>query len=142
NLRRSLVPSALTLLLLLGWTVLSPAWASPWFWSLSVIGIIFIPSLISSLLELFRKPDDVHIVQHLAAVGRSTARRLIQCVFTLACLPYEAFFSLDAIVRTIWRMLVSHKRLLEWSPSGGPDRNNSRMGGLAGVCRAMWSAPF
>ena len=39
NLRRSLVPSALTLLLLLGWTVLSPFWL----WTLSVIGIILIP---------------------------------------------------------------------------------------------------
>ncbi|HJX14254.1 MAG TPA: glycosyltransferase family 2 protein, partial [Candidatus Deferrimicrobiaceae bacterium] len=39
NLRRSLGPSALTLLLLLGWTALSP----PWFWTVSVIGIILIP---------------------------------------------------------------------------------------------------
>jgi len=140
NLRRSLAPSALTILLLLGWTVLS----SPWFWTLSVIGIIFIPSLISSLPDLLRKPDNVHFVQHLSAVGRSAARRLVQAVFTLASLPYEAFFSLDAIVRTTWRMLVTHRRLLEWSPPGDTDKNtgSSRMGGLAGVCRTMWSAPF
>src|SRR5208283_2271313 len=139
NLRRSLAPSALTLLLLLGWTVTS----SPWFWSLSVLGIIFIPSLISSLLDLLGKPEDVHFVQHVAAVGRSTARRLIQDAFTLACLPYEAFFSLDAIIRTTWRMLVTHKRLLEWSPSADPDKStrNSSLGGLAGVCRTMWFAP-
>ena len=41
NLRRSVVPVALTLLLLLGWTALSP----PWFWTLCVIGIILIPSV-------------------------------------------------------------------------------------------------
>ena len=35
NLRRSLVPSALTLLMLLGWTALSPAWL----WTLAAIGI-------------------------------------------------------------------------------------------------------
>ena len=34
------VPPALTLLLLLGWTVLPPAW----FWTLAVIGIILIPA--------------------------------------------------------------------------------------------------
>ncbi len=140
NLRRSLVPGALTLLAVLGWTVLS----SPLFWTLSVIGIIFIPSLISSFLDLLRKPDDVHFVQHFASIARSTARRLVQVVFTLACLPYEALFSLDAIVRTTWRMLVSHKRLLEWNPSGGPDKNtgSSSMGGFSGVCRTMWFAPF
>jgi cellobiose phosphorylase len=140
NLRRSLAPSALTLLLLLGWTVLS----SPWFWTLSVIGTIFVPSLIAAVLDLLKKPDDVLFGQHLTAVGRSTARRFVQVVFTLACLPYEAFFSLDAIVRTTWRMLVTHKRLLEWSPSGDPDRNsrNYSTGSLAGVCRSMWFAPF
>ena len=140
NLRRSLVPSALTLLLLLGWTVLS----TPWFWTLSVLGIIFIPSLMSSVLDLIKKPDDLLFSQHLAAVGNAAVWRFVQVVFTLACLPYEAFFSLDAILRTIWRMLVTHKRLLEWSPSGDPDRNirASRMVSLAGVYRAMWIAPF
>jgi cellobiose phosphorylase len=140
NLRRSLAPSALTLLLLLGWTVL----ASPWFWTLSVIGIILIPWLMSSVLDLLKKSGDVVFSQHVAAVGRSTARRFVQVVFTLASLPYEAFFSLDAILRTIWRMLVTHKGLLEWSPSGDPDRSsrNSRTGGLAHVCRTMWFAPF
>ena len=93
NLRRSLVPSALTLLLLLGWTVLSPAWL----WTLAVIGIILIPPLIASILDLFQKPGDVLLRQHLAAAVRSAGRHSAQAAFTLACLPYEAFFSLDAI---------------------------------------------
>jgi cyclic beta-1,2-glucan synthetase len=136
NLRRSLVPPALTLLLLLGWTVFS----SPWFWTLAVLGIFFVPSLISSLLNLSRKPSDLLLGQHLGAVGRSAASRSVQVVFTLASLPHEAFFSLDAIVRTTWRMLVTHRRLLEWNPSGNRDRNSANS--LAGVCRAMWFAPF
>ena len=117
NLRRSLVPAALTLLLLSGWTVLPSAW----FWTLSVLGIILIPSLIASLLEVLQKPDDVLLSQHLAANLHSAGRRFAQAAFTLVCLPYEAFFSLDAIVRTGWRMLVTHKRLLEWSHVGRPD---------------------
>ena len=44
NLRRSLVPPALTLLLVLGWTVLSPAA----FWTLAVLGIMAIPALCAS----------------------------------------------------------------------------------------------
>ncbi|MFN2355534.1 MAG: cyclic beta 1-2 glucan synthetase, partial [Desulfopila sp.] len=44
NLRRSLMAAALLLLLLLGWTML----ASPWFWTLAVIGMIVIPSLLAS----------------------------------------------------------------------------------------------
>ena len=120
NLRRSLVPAALTLLLLLGWTVLSPAW----FWTLVVIGIILIPPLIASILDLLRKPDDVLLGQHLAAALRSAGGHFAQAALTLACLPYEAYFSLDAIIRTNWRILVTQKRLLEWSPSGEPDRDD------------------
>jgi cellobiose phosphorylase len=140
NLRRSLAPSALTLLLIMGWTVLS----SPWFWTLSALGILFIPSLISSLLELLKKPGDVFFRQHLDSVRHYSAGRFVQGMFTLACLPYEAFFSLDAIARTAWRMLVSHKKLLEWNPSGSPDRNisASRIGGLVSTFRTMWVAPF
>ena len=138
NLRRSLAPLALTLLLLLGWTVLSPAWL----WTLAVIGIILIPPLIASLLDLFRKPEDVLIGQHLAAALRSAGGHFAQAAFTLACLPYEAFFSLDAILRTNWRIFVSRKRLLEWNPSGGsggPERDDRT--GFAASCRSMWIAP-
>ena len=135
NLRRSLVPAALTLLLFLGWTVLSPLWL----WTLAVIGTILIPPWIASLLDLFQKPGDMLLSQHLAAVVRSAGRHSAQAAFTLACLPYEAFFSLDAIVRTVWRMWVTHKRLLEWNPSGNPDRN--RRTDLAASCRTMWIAP-
>jgi cellobiose phosphorylase len=135
NLRRSLVPLALTLLLLLGWTALSPAW----FWTLAVFGIILIPPLIASILDLFRKPDDVLLRPHLAAALRAAGRHFAQAAFTLICLPYEAFFSLDAIARTAGRMLVTHKRLLEWNPSGETDRL-SRTEFIAS-CRSMGIAP-
>ncbi len=58
---------------------------------------------------------------------------------TVAFLPYEAFFSLDAIVRTIWRMLVTRKLLLEWSPSSNQDRN--RRTDFVAYCRTMWIEP-
>ncbi|MBP1599322.1 MAG: glycosyltransferase, partial [Acidobacteria bacterium] len=134
NLRRSLVPSALTLLLLLGWTVLSPLWL----WTLAVIGTILIPPWIASTLDLFQKPGEVLLRQHLTAAARSAGRHSAQAIFTLACLPYEAFFSLDAILRAAWR-LVTRKRLLEWNPSSNSDRHRST--DLAASCRTMWIAP-
>ncbi|MCK9197354.1 MAG: hypothetical protein M0P16_10290, partial [Syntrophales bacterium] len=135
NLRRSLSPLALTLLLLLGWTVLP----MPWFWTLSVLGIILIPSLITSLMDLFQKPSDVLLHRHILAAFRETGRSLGQITFTFICLPYEAFFSMDAVLRTIWRMLVANKRLLEWNPSGDSDRTIRK--GLTGSIRTMWISP-
>ncbi|MGA8570846.1 MAG: glucoamylase family protein [Desulfobaccales bacterium] len=136
NLRRSLVSTALTLLLLLGWTVLSSAW----FWTLSVIGIILIPPLFASLLEMFQKHGDVLLGQHLTSIRRSADRHFAQAAFTLVCLPYEAFFSLDAIIRTGVRILITHKRLLEWNPSG--DRERPGRSDLAASLQAMWIAPL
>jgi len=135
NLRRSLVSAALTLLLLLGWTVLSP----PWLWTLAAIGALLIAPWMASLLELFKKPEDMSLNQHLAAIMRSAGRDFAQGLFTIACLPYDAYFSLDAIVRTAWRMGVTRKRLLEWNPASDSDRHHRT--DLAGYCRMMWIAP-
>jgi len=135
NLRRSLAPSALTLLLLLGWMVLPSAWL----WTLSVLGVIVVPALLASILDLLRKPGDTLWAQHLSEVARSTQRRFAQAAFTVVCLPYEAAFSSDAIVRTTARMLVTHKRLLEWNPSVGPYRRK-RSDLMAAWC-SMWVAP-
>ncbi len=135
NLRRSLVSAALTLLLLLAWTVLSP----PWLWTLALIGIILIPPMIASFLDLFQKPDDMLLRQHLAVTVRSAGRHAAQTVFELSCLPYEAFFSMDAIGRTLGRMWITHKRLLEWNPSNDADRQ-SRTNFVASW-KTMWFGP-
>ncbi|MBK8121855.1 MAG: cyclic beta 1-2 glucan synthetase [Sulfuritalea sp.] len=142
NLRRSLVPAALLLLLLLGWML--PA--SAWFWTCSVIGILLIPSLCAVILELLRKPEEVLARQHLGAVADSASRQFMQAAFELACLPYEALFSLDAVLRTTWRLLITRKRLLEWNPSGELDRTASRRdrgkrSELGAAFRIMWVAP-
>ena len=136
NLRRSLVPAALTLLLLLGWTILSSAWL----WNLVVIGIILIPPLSASVLDLCRKPADVLPGQHFFAAFRAACGHFAQALLTLACLPYEAYFSLDAILRTNWRILVTKKRLLEWTPSGTSQRH-ARTSLLANY-QLMWIAPL
>lgn len=135
NLRRSLTAASLTLLLILGWTILPAAL----FWTTVVLGIILVPSLVDSISNLLKKPDDVSPGQHLAASAGLAYQHFGRAAFTLVCLPYEAFFSLDAILRTIWRMLVSHRNLLEWNPSGNVQ---SSPAGFASSLRAMWIGPF
>jgi cellobiose phosphorylase len=135
NLRRSIIPFVLTLLLLLGWTVLSQAW----FWTLSVIGIILVPSMIVFIIDLFHKQDDVLQEQQLKAAMRSFGRQFTQAAFTFVFLPFEAFYSLDAILRTITRLLFSHKRLLEWNISGSQD--HTKRTDIIGVYQTMWISP-
>ncbi|HNQ66093.1 MAG TPA: glucoamylase family protein [Smithella sp.] len=136
NLRRSLVPAALTIMLIMGWALISPVWL----WTIMVIGILLIPPAGEILLKLFRKPRDVLWKQHLVSALRQARGHFFQTLYTLVCLPYEAFFSLDAIVRTLWRIHVSHKRLLEWNPSVNQARHS--LNSLAASCRSMWIAPL
>ncbi len=42
---------------------------------------------------------------------------IISLILTLGCLPYKAYISLKAIVKTIYRMKISKKNLLEWMTS-------------------------
>ncbi|WP_276372349.1 glycoside hydrolase family 94 protein [Chryseolinea sp. H1M3-3] len=115
NLRRSLVPIALFALIVLSWTVLPNAL----FWFLCLTGIVIVPPvLISAWNAIMRKPPEVERTQHLTSAFESTYKSLLQALFTLVCLPYEAYISIDAIGRTLWRMIISRKRLLEWNPSG------------------------
>ncbi|MBC7499696.1 MAG: cyclic beta 1-2 glucan synthetase, partial [Herminiimonas sp.] len=135
NLRRSIVPTALTALLLMGWTMMPSAW----FWTCAVFGILVIPSLSASLLDLARHPDDVLLRQHLLSATRSASQHFSHAALNLIFLPYEAYFSLDAILRTVWRMAVSHRRLLEWNPSSEVNRQSGN--GLSSYYRSMWIAP-
>jgi len=134
NLRRSLVPVALTLILVVGWTVFS----LPWFWTLLVLGLVFIPSIIISVWNLAWKPDEVGVSQHINNASQATSRSILQGAFTFICLPYEAFLSIDAILRTLWRIVISGKKLLEWSASGFVISTKEN---LFTTYRTMWVAP-
>jgi cyclic beta-1,2-glucan synthetase len=136
NLRRSLIPFGLTLLLIFGWTILS----SSWFWTLVVTGIIVIPSLIISVVLIFRKPEEVLLRQHLWAAGQSAVMQLYQDSFVLISLPYEAYYSMEALLRTCWRLFISKKRLLEWNSS--PEGQHPKRSDLIESFRTMWISPF
>ncbi|MEZ5586504.1 MAG: glucoamylase family protein [Sedimenticolaceae bacterium] len=149
NLRRSLVPAALILLLVVGWTRTESAWLS----TLAVLGVLLLPPALVSLLDLLRKPIDMRLGQHLSAAIQATGQRFFRVGFVLATLPHEAFYSLDAILRTLGRLLFTQQRLLEWNPStlqGGTSdaegasevQARGRSDSLAAAFRSMWFAPL
>ena len=143
NLRRSLAPAALMLVLVLGWTILP----GPWTWTLLVLAVLVLPPACAILVDLVRKPEEMPLRQHLATLAGTAVRHASQTLLTLAFLPYEATVNLDAIARTAWRMLVSRRRLLEWSPSvpnptEGSEPQHPPDGTIASAFASMWIAPF
>ena len=137
NLRRSLVPVALMLLVLGSWLLL------PEFGGVGlplVLAIIALPGLLAAMVDVCRKPADLPWAMHLRGEARAAGRQLGQIVLTLAFLPYDAFISLDAIGRTWLRLLVTHRRLLEWQTSS--DSEQTTRASLAGFFATMWIAPI
>ena len=111
NIRRSLVPLSLTTLILLGWIALP----SSLFWTLTVSGIIVAPIFITSVWETIRKPKGVILSHHIKNSVRSIADVFFKTLFTLICLPSEAVSNLKAITITLWRMLITRRKLLVWN---------------------------
>ncbi len=133
NLRRSVVPAVLTAMLLLSWALLP----NPVFWTVAVLAAIFLPTFISAVWDLVEKPHDVLWRQHFATSGKNARLMFGHSFLNMAFLPYEAFFSLDAIGRALWRMLVSRRHLLEWRASS-LNRSSTDM---ASNWKSMWFGP-
>ncbi|MDR3460465.1 MAG: glucoamylase family protein [Verrucomicrobiae bacterium] len=136
NLRRSLVPPAWLLLLLGGWLLVPELGGLA---LLLVLGLIGLPGLVVALVNALRKPDDLPWAMHLHEAARACSRQLGQTFLALAFLAYDAFISADAICKTVLRLLVTHKRLLEWQTSSDSERTNRA--DLADFYATMWMAP-
>ncbi len=110
NLRRSLVEPATFLLFVFGWLVMP---GNPLYWTLATIAILFVPAWFQFGFNLVRAA-----IERKAEVVRDARAALITAnanvFFTLSFLPHQMLLSLDAVVRTLVRRLVTRRRLLEW----------------------------
>lgn len=135
NLRRSLVSASLLTLFLLGWVAVSPViW-----WTVGVMAIVLLPPLLMSLLDLLRKSRDLPLDQHFRVTLHSASQHFLRALLVLVWLPHEALYSLDAMLRTLWRMLVSRHHLLQWNASREIERTSATS--VGGLYRLMWIAP-
>jgi hypothetical protein len=110
NLRRSVIAPATSLLLILGWTILP---GSPLFWTLVVLGILFVPPWVQFAFGVAQGV----LAGSASAVGHaltSLGTALFAILLTLTFLPHNALVSADAIARTLYRRMVSGQRMLEW----------------------------
>jgi len=137
NLRRSLVPVAILLVLLLSWLLPGPVpAASVLLFVLVVVGAV---PLLAALADLVRKPTDLPLLTHLSVTADALGKQGAQFLCTFVFLPYEAYVSADAIVRTLTRVLWTKKKMLEWKTASDASRGVST--DPAGFFRTMWFAP-
>jgi len=112
NLRRSLMSPALLLVSLLGLGVLP---GRAWVWESIVLITIFLPFVIA-------------VAQVGVGGGNQRTMRVtfLQGVIQWLTLPFTAVLAIDAIVRTLYRVFISHRNLLEWETAAQTNHHQSR----------------
>ena len=137
NLRRSLVAPSLLGMLAGGWLLdLGPAVL----WPLLVMGVVFLPPALSSLIDLVRKPADRDWRVHLKSTANAAWQPLTLGTLTLTFLPYDTRIALGAILHSAVRMLFTRRGLLLWQLPAYARRNSTVS--LGGFCRELWVAPL
>ena len=133
NLRRSLIEISQLALLFAGWFLFpGPAML----WTLIVLALIAFPWALSLVLAALRPPIDQSWLAYYAAVGRDALVSVQQFVLAVTFLPHQAVVSGDAILRTLVRLMITKRKLLEWQTASQVERAMSRS--RVEVWRRMW----
>jgi cyclic beta-1,2-glucan synthetase len=120
NLRRSLLPPSLVSLSLAGW-LFGPG--SPWLWTIVPLLVLSVPGLFGAASATRRllwsrrasRWEPLRDRVRLRTVGPMALAGAGRALSTLIFLPCLAFVSLDAIVRTLVRLAITRRHLLEWT---------------------------
>jgi len=134
NLRRSTVEISHLALLMAGWLALP---GSPLKWTGIILAAIVFPWVFSLFLAILRPPRDQSWVAYYAAVARDSLVSAQQFLLAVTFLPHQAVVSADAIGRTLVRLWVTKKKLLEWQTASQVERSMAG-GSTVEVWRRMW----
>ncbi|MGM0545196.1 MAG: GH36-type glycosyl hydrolase domain-containing protein [Bacteroidota bacterium] len=134
NLRRSLTPAALIVFLLAGWVLLP---GSPIIWTAAVFGVLAFPIYSSFSTDIFRRPKRVGWRLYLDKIHVDLKVNTYQALTSFLDLPHRAYISLDAILRTLYRLFISRKHLLEWTTATQVEKQHAD-GSLLKYWQNMW----
>ncbi|MGA9850331.1 MAG: glucoamylase family protein, partial [Roseiarcus sp.] len=114
NLRRTVSAPACVLALAVGWMLpLEPALV----WTTFVLATIVLPSLIPVISAIPGRRAGVAMSGHLRALGEDLRLAVALSALNITFLADQAWSMGDAIARTLWRLFVSRRHLLEWTPA-------------------------
>ncbi len=135
NLIRSLFQPAMLILLISIW-LLFPGPAL--IWTLVALLVSAAPLVVSVGAGLPRQFRNRTSVKNIAASFRLSGCRWL---LMLAFLPHEALITLDAVFRSLYRMSVSRKRLLQWTTSAQTALAFEQKIKQIRFWQQMWAAP-
>jgi cyclic beta-1,2-glucan synthetase len=115
NLRRSLSAPAGVVALLAGWAL--PLQAAV-VWTGFIVSTIALATLLPVLAAIVPRRARITVRSHLRALAADVQLALSLTALLVVFLAHQAWLMADAIVRTLFRLFVSHRHLLDWVTAG------------------------
>lgn len=135
NLRRSLVPISKVLLILLNLALFPKIY---YLW----IPLVFFVDAFQFIVLVIAITTQKLFRPKLALVSKSFLHELVMMIqrayVELVLTPYRAFLATDAMLRTLYRMVISKRNLLRWNTAESVDA--SIINSHKGYFRMMWSS--
>ncbi|MBC8037497.1 MAG: glycosyl transferase, partial [Rhizobiales bacterium] len=136
NLRRSLTPIFSLIALMAGWLWLPGPLAAAW--TAFIIFAIFIPAILPVFSGSSLQRVPITTASQLRMMASDVAQALVMTAANLTFLGHQAGLMADAIARTLYRLFVSRRNLLEWTTAA--QVQSSSRPGLIGTYHLMaWS---
>ncbi len=112
NALRALLPVSSLSALFISLIISSPLASSAV--SFSALSCCFLPPLVSFFSALLSKNRNPLLRRFLVNTFSSVYRSFLVCAYKISALAENAYISADSVIRSLYRMNVSKKRLLEW----------------------------
>ena len=133
NMRRSLVAPSVLVWLAFVWALVPgrPAW-----WTLFIVVTLAFPVYANFAAGVSRRARGIPWATHLRGVWGDVRKNTAQFLVVLTSIAHQAYLNADAAARTLYRTLVSRRRLLEWVTAAQAEQGRAR--NLADMLRFMW----
>ena len=137
NLRRTLQAPVTLMAMIAGWTL--PIWPAA-MWTAFIIATIATPPMLPFVTGIIPRRRDISKRSHILAVAKDFVAGLSQLAMMLTLLAHQAWLMGDAIARTLWRLFVSHRLLLEWKTAAQAKQTaRPDVRGFYGMMAGAWA---
>ncbi|MGH9680335.1 MAG: glucoamylase family protein, partial [Candidatus Acidiferrales bacterium] len=125
NLRRSLTECASFLLLLVIWTLLP---GRPLYWTAIVLTVFSLPILLQLMAAVLRAGPRIFTATFWETTGAGLVDRFSNFAYRMMLLFHQSLVTVDAVIRSVVRMGVTRRKLLEWETSAQSESRHAKEG--------------
>ncbi|MDP3897005.1 MAG: glucoamylase family protein, partial [Mesorhizobium sp.] len=136
NLRRTMTPIFWVAAAIAAWTLMPFVPATQWLMVLVVT--LFVAPTLDLVRSIVPKSTQTTLRGHVAAFVRDFANGTAQVALRVMLLGHIAWMMGDAILRTLHRLFISRRHMLEWRTASQVQRNQSD--DVASYYRFMWGS--